>query len=207
MANANLGVEKISRSSYVPGEDVGAINEGQKADLPIDATIDVYEIQVDDTYFDMYELKFLAGRKFSKEYATDSQAVILNETARRLLLYDSPENAINTKFLYITEHTLEVIGVVDDWHQESLKQSFEPMVFIYRPANNGYYSLRLQTQEPQKLLDEVNRYPFRITISWWFFCVPVVVTILIAALGRAPSLTESRHSRSGQGPALRIEPV
>lgn len=286
------GVEKISRSSYVPGEDVGAINEGQKADLPIDATIDVYEIQVDDTYFDMYELKFLAGRKFSKEYATDSQAVILNETARRLLLYDSPENAINTKFLYITEHTLEVIGVVDDWHQESLKQSFEPMVFIYRPANNGYYSLRLQTQEPQKLLDEVNRlwdkfypgnpidyfflneryerlytsdrqflkmfglfallaifvaclglfglslfnaaqrtkeigirkvlgaslrgilslllkdftrlillanlaalplfylysknwlnrYPFRIAISWWFFCVPVVVTILIAAL-------------------------
>ncbi len=286
------GIQKISRSSYVPGEDVGAINEGQKADLPIDATIDVYEIQVDDTYFDMYKLKFLAGRKFSKEYPTDSQAVILNETARRLLQYDSPESAINTKFIYITEHTLEVIGVVDDWHQESLKQSFEPMVFIYRPANNGYYSLKLQTQEPQKLLSEVNkiwdkfypgnpmdyfflndryerlytsdrqflemfglfallaifvaclglfglslfnaaqrtkeigirkvlgaafpgilvlllkdfarliilanlaalplfylysnywlnRYPFRIAISWWFFCVPVVVTFLIAGL-------------------------
>ena len=286
------GVEKISRSTYVPGEDVGAINEGQKADLPIDATIDVYEIQVDDTYFDMYQLKFLAGRKFSREHPTDSQAVILNETARRLLQYDSPENAINTKFIYITEHTLEVIGVVDDWHQESLKQSFEPMVFIYRPANNGYYSLKLQTREPQKLLDAVNRlwdkfypgnpidyfflneryerlytsdrqflemfglfallaifvaclglfglslfnaaqrtkeigirkvlgaslrgilglllkdftrlivlanlaalplfylysnnwlnrYPFRIAISWWFFCIPVVVTFLIAAL-------------------------
>ncbi len=151
------GVEMVSRSTYVPGEDVGAINEGQKADLPKETTIDVYEIRVDENFMKMYGLELLAGRNFSREFSTDSEAVILNDTARKMLQYESPESAVNTKFIYITQFTLQVIGVLDDYHQESLKQNFEPLVLIYRPHTPGYTSLKIRTQEPEKLVARVEK--------------------------------------------------
>jgi putative ABC transport system permease protein len=149
------GVLDISRSSYVPGDDVGMINEGRKADLPDDATIDVYEIQVDETFFPMYKFKFLAGRPFSKEFPTDSSAVIMNDTARRQLGYPTPESAVGTKFIYRTEFPYQVLGVLNDYHQESLKQIFEPLVYLYNPGNNGLYSLKINTPDPQGLISRV----------------------------------------------------
>lgn len=146
------GVGKISRSTYVPGNDVFMINEGQKADEPIEATIDVYEIQMDDNFIEMYDLKLLAGRNFSKEFSTDSSGIILNDTARRLLGWKSTESAINQKFIYQTKNPFTVVGVVADYHQESLKQNFEPLVFLYRPSNNGFYSIKVKTDNPMGIV-------------------------------------------------------
>ncbi|MEE9502699.1 MAG: FtsX-like permease family protein, partial [Candidatus Aminicenantaceae bacterium] len=149
------GVGKISRSMYVPGDDVFMINEGQKADESIDATIDIYEIQMDDNFIEMYDLKLLAGRNFSREFRTDSSGIILNDTARKLLGWESPESAINQKFIYQTKNPFTVVGVVADYHQESLKQNFEPLVFLYRPSNNGHYSVKIKTDNPMGIIAAV----------------------------------------------------
>ncbi len=149
------GVEQISRSTYVPGDDVFMINEGQKADEPIEATIDVYEIQMDENFIEMYDLELLAGRNFSKEFGTDGSGVILNDTARKLLGWESPESAINQKFIYQTKTPFTVIGIVADYHQESLKQNFEPLSFLYRPSNNGHYSIKIKTENPMGIIAAV----------------------------------------------------
>jgi putative ABC transport system permease protein len=149
------GVLDVARSSYVPGDDVGMINEGRKADLPDEATIDVYEIQVDETFFRMFDLEFLAGRAFSREFPTDRSAVIMNDTARRQLGYPTPESAVGTRFIYRTEIPYQVLGVLADYHQESLKQILEPLVFLFNPGNNGLYSLRINTPDPLGLVARV----------------------------------------------------
>ncbi len=149
------GVLDVARSSYVPGDDVGMINEGRKADLPDEATVDVYEIQVDENFFRMFGLDFLAGRAFSREFPTDRSAVIMNDTARRLLGYPTPESAVDTKFIYRTEIPFQVLGVLDDYHQESFKQVVEPLVFLFNPGNNGLYSLRIKTPDPVGLVTRV----------------------------------------------------
>jgi putative ABC transport system permease protein len=149
------GVLEVARSSYVPGDDVGMINEGRKADLPDEATIDVYEIQVDETFFPLFGFKFLAGRAFSKEFPTDRSAIIMNDTARRQLGYPTPESAIDSKFIYRTEVPYQVLGVLADYHQESLKQIIEPLVFLFNPGTNGLYSLKIKTPDPLGLVGRV----------------------------------------------------
>ncbi len=149
------GMGKISQSTYVPGDDVFMINEGQKADEPIEATIDVYEIQIDENFIEMYKLKLLAGRNFSREFSTDSTGIILNDTARKLLGWESPESAINQKFIYQTKIPFSVVGVVADYHQESLKQNFEPLVFLYWPANAGHTSIKIKTDNPMGIISAV----------------------------------------------------
>ncbi len=151
------GVGILSRSTYVPGDDVFMISEGQKADEPIDATIDVYEIQMDDNFIEMYDLKLLAGRNFSKEFSTDPSGVILNDTARKLLGWETPESAIDQKFIYQTKTPFTVLGVVADYHQESLKQNYEPLVFLYRPSNNGHYSIKIKTDNPIGIIAGVRK--------------------------------------------------
>jgi putative ABC transport system permease protein len=133
------------------------ISEGQKADEPIDATIDVYEIQMDDNFIEMYDLKLLAGRNFSKEFSTDPSGVILNDTARKLLGWETPESAIDQKFIYQTKIPFTVLGVVADYHQESLKQNYEPLVFLYRPSNNGHYSIKIKTDNPIGIIAGVRK--------------------------------------------------
>jgi putative ABC transport system permease protein len=149
------GVLQAARSSYVPGDEVFMINEGRKADLPDEATIDVYEVQVDEDFLPMFGLKFLAGRPFSREFPTDRTAVILNDTARRQLGYETPEKAIGTKFIYRTEVPFQVLGVLEDYHQESLKQVYEPLVFLYNPAGNGLTSVRVRAPDPRALVADV----------------------------------------------------
>jgi putative ABC transport system permease protein len=151
------GVIAVARSSYVPGDDVGMINEGRKADLPDEATIDVYEIQVDENFFPMFGLEFLAGRAFSKEFTSDRSAVIMNDTARRQLGYPTPESAIDTKFIYRTQIPYQVLGVLADYHQESFKQVVEPLVFLFNPGNNGLYSMKVKTPDPIGLVTRVQR--------------------------------------------------
>ncbi len=149
------GVGAVARSTYVPGDDVFMINEGRKADLPDEATIDVYEVQVDEDFLPVFGLKFLAGRAFSREHPTDRGAVILNDTARRQLGYETPESAVGTKFIYRTEIPFQVLGVLEDYHQESLKQAYEPLVFLFNPAVNGLASLRIQTPDTRGLVSQV----------------------------------------------------
>ena len=151
------GVLRAARSSYVPGDDVFMINEGRKADLPDEATIDVYEVQVDEDFLPIFGLKFLAGRPFSREFPTDRTAVILNDTARRQLGYETPESAIGTKFIYRTEIPFQVLGVLEDYHQESLKQVYEPLVFLFNPASNGLSSVRIKTPDTRTLVANVRK--------------------------------------------------
>jgi len=149
------GVAAVARSSYVPGDDVFMINEGRKADLPDEATIDVYEVQVDEDFLPMFGLKFLAGRAFQRDHPTDRTAVILNDTARRQLGYATPAGAVGTKFIYRTEVPFQVLGVLEDYHQESLKQAYEPLVFLFNPALNGLASLKIQTPDTRGLVGKV----------------------------------------------------
>jgi putative ABC transport system permease protein len=141
------GVSLVSISTSVPGDDVGPINEGKKPDLPKEATVDVYEIAVDQNFIPMYGLKLAAGRNFSEKMKTDATGIILNETAIKRLGYGSPEAAVDQKYIYRNTIPLTIVGVMADYHQESLKTNYEPLALVYRPAANGDFSVRYQTKD------------------------------------------------------------
>ncbi len=61
------------------------------------SNLDLYFVDFD--YINQYNLKLAAGRSFSKDFPTDStQAMVINESAAKMLGYSSPQEAIGRKF-------------------------------------------------------------------------------------------------------------
>lgn len=110
-------------------------------------------------FFDVFNMSLVAGRKLSRDFPGDRQtAVILNEKAITLLGFENPEKAIN-QILYLGEkESGTIIGVVKNYHQESLKKAIEPVMFRF-PSHFGfsYLSVKLNTEnytEAVKLIKE-----------------------------------------------------
>jgi len=104
----------------------------------------IANILVDHDYIPTYGIELAAGRNFSKEMPTDAdQAFILNETAVRRIGWKSPEEAIDKKFGYGRRQG-KIIGVVKDFHFESMHQEISPMVLYITSSQLNLISIRIR---------------------------------------------------------------
>ncbi|MEO6904756.1 MAG: ABC transporter permease [Ginsengibacter sp.] len=127
------GVKSVAISGSVPGGgNPGAYSEieNKKGDLQI-ANLDLYF--VDFNYINQYKIKMVAGRGFSKDFATDTtQAMVLNEAAVKLFGYTSPEQAIGKRFKQWGREG-KIIGVTKDFHFRSLQEEIKPLSMRIEP--------------------------------------------------------------------------
>jgi len=99
---------------------------------------------VDFNYFDYFDIKLINGSPFAAKKETNSNEVILNKLACYQLGL-SPEEAVG-KFLVAENRVNKIIGVVPDFHHQSLREAIEPVVFFnsvnwYRSV--GYYFVKV----------------------------------------------------------------
>jgi len=140
------GVEQVSHSTAVPGHPNnhnGYWMEGQSNDKS-------YLMQTnwsDYDYPETYQLTMTDGRFFSKNFASDSGACVINESAVRQFGLEDP---FKVRFMQPGDEPqqwtyLQVIGVVKDFHYQSLHERIYPHIFILYPNrwNWGFISLRL----------------------------------------------------------------
>jgi len=137
----NPSIKSVTASGDVPGGEIGGSSLYNRVEN--DNGKRCRQFEVDENFFKNFELPLLAGRSFSKDFADDRRAVILNETAVRILGFDSPEAAINQELLDFDDTKYNIIGVVKDYHQESLQYEFDPIVFELREYYWNYYSLKI----------------------------------------------------------------
>ena len=71
-------------------------------------------------------VEMLEGRSFSREYGADSSKIIFNETAIEIMGFDDP---IGKKIRLWDEYDMEIIGVVKDFHFQSLHEEMNPLFF------------------------------------------------------------------------------
>jgi len=112
---------------------------------------------VDYDYIRTLGMTIVRGRNFSKDFRGDSSAVILNETAAKILGYDDPIG----KTLYESEdngktspHT--VIGVVRNFNFESLHQSVGPLCF-FLGGGGGLGIFKVHADDIQNTVKQVER--------------------------------------------------
>ncbi len=122
------GVISIAASSTIPGQGMDGtaiFPEGQPETEPWL----IFYMSADYDYPETMGMKMKYGRDFSKDFITDSSALIINETLVNKLGWG--EAAIGKKFTPgdpNNENKFHVIGVVEDFHFESLYDKIEPMV-------------------------------------------------------------------------------
>jgi putative ABC transport system permease protein len=129
-------VKNVSISDYLPisgtKRDGNTFNKVEKTKE--DIGVGAQKWGVDYDYIKTMGMKILEGRDFSKEMASDSTAVIINKTMAEKMNLKKPIGQQITNGW----QPLHVIGVVDDFNFETMKQSVEPLCMI---LNDNYSSI------------------------------------------------------------------
>jgi putative ABC transport system permease protein len=150
-------ISAVALSVTIPGKQrefkVGVKPYGS----PDDKLVTLRANSMDYSFMDVFKMKLLAGRTFSEDHPLDQDtSVIISETSARLLGYQ-PEDAIG-QTLTIDQWGWApiIVGVVNDYHQVSLKKSLDPMIFYCTNYNGEYYSMRVNTAELSGTTAHVN---------------------------------------------------
>jgi putative ABC transport system permease protein len=90
---------------------------------------------IEEDYIPTLGITINKGRNFSKDFGTDSSAVILNEAAAALLGHADPIG----KKIFTNDRNgntigFQIIGIVENFHFESLRQGIGPLCFVYGPS-------------------------------------------------------------------------
>ena len=131
-------IKDMARSSRIPtGRLLDSQGSGkiQRGDSMVQSDVVIKNIRCDHEYLNTYSIPMAAGRNFSKEIKSDdSLAFILNESAVKMMGLTG-DQILNLDFEYGGIKG-RVIGVVKDFHFESLREPIVPVVF--KPSK--YYS-------------------------------------------------------------------
>lgn len=153
--NLNSAVSGVCHVTEVPGKriywDAGGIF---KVGDDISASRNYYIIGADYNFTDLFKLKFVAGRNFSKEHSTDSEALILNETAVKFMGFNLPDSAIGREVNY-WGNIYKIIGILKDYHQQSLKANYEPQIFRLMPegrGTRGHYAIKINLHQVEDVV-------------------------------------------------------
>jgi len=91
--------------------------------------IDFHVATVDEDFLKTLGMELVAGRDFSKAFATDaSEAFLINETAVKSLGLPTAETALGKRLNMLGMKVGPIIGVVRDFHFESLHRKIEPFL-------------------------------------------------------------------------------
>jgi len=99
----------------------------------------------------------VAGRPFERTRSEEQSSLILNETAVRVLGFNSAEDAIQKTLVSSDDsgRVFTIVGVIKDYHQESLQFEFNPTVFFLGRSYWDYYSLKIEGADYSQLIGKV----------------------------------------------------
>jgi len=153
------GVTGATLSSYLPVASSRSDNTYSKeAVMDSKNALSMQTWVVDYDYMNTMGMQIIKGRNFSKDFGADSSGIILNEAAVKVLGYDDPiGKKIYTNFQdnSSTQNiSYTIIGVVKDFHYESLRQNIFPLG-MRLGQSTGLASFKVNAKDIQSLVKQV----------------------------------------------------
>lgn len=140
------GISDAAITSIVPS---GRLLDSQGATAEVNGEMKgiqfrIADIHVDHDFLSSFKVPFKVGRDFDIDRASDStEAFILNESAVKAIGWSSNEEAIGKEFNYGNRKG-SVIGIVQDFHFESLHQGIAPVVFLITSGRSDNIVFRVK---------------------------------------------------------------
>ena len=104
----------------------------------------VYRVRVDYDYLDVHKMRLLAGRFLSVAFPSDSsRGFIVNESLTKTFGYTTPADAVGKAFSF-GGNAGEIIGVIKDFHYNSLQFKVDPTCMFLLRGNFSRITLRLE---------------------------------------------------------------
>ncbi len=158
------GVVSVSSSTAVPGRSFNT--NAYTLQGRSDETFLLQTTFADYDFLETYGIALAAGRYFDPDTRTDRDACLINERAVRNLELDDP---FATRVINIGDGPpgLPVIGVLRDYHFQSLQMDISPAIVVFKHEDIqwGYVSIRYEPHMLRRVLEDTEALWQSFTIS------------------------------------------
>jgi len=146
-------VKEVSASSEIPGYEIARMRYialGPGAD---DKALYAKDIAIDESFVDLYGIKVLYGRAFSKSFEDSTSVILSLSTAEELL---GPENLNDWigKTIFYESAPYRLIGILANISQESLKVNTKPHIYT-KTDRDKFYSIKLNTADMSDAVGQI----------------------------------------------------
>lgn len=153
-------IEETAVSTKLPGQEISrTIIDVNLSSRVVD--IEAYLYNIDEDYLPFMSIDLVEGRNFDRNLGSDSSKVIVNEAFVRSV--GAPENIIGSR-VYLNDNLdeygigldSEIIGVVKDYHMQTLHQKISPLVLTHIPFAPNYYHIKYRKENALEIIKHAN---------------------------------------------------
>jgi putative ABC transport system permease protein len=146
------GIVSIGAASSLPTDGIAFSTaevswEGKNQDQEIFFNF----VVVSPDYIETMGIGMAEGRDFSREFPSDAEKILINESAAKIMSVDNP---LGMKVDAIGGQNI-VLGVVEDYHYESMHHNVKPLIMFWQPDFYGFMFIRLRTGDISKTLANI----------------------------------------------------
>ena len=154
-------VEYATLSTNFPGRTVGELLFRIEQDGALKER-GIKFMTIDEHFLETYRIDLLSGRNFRRDGGTDAnQAFIINETAAERFGWHDEALGKRMQWGLLANDSAaydgRVVGVVEDFHFQSLHNPIEPMVFRFNPGNSNLLAVKLNGDDLPAAMAAVER--------------------------------------------------
>lgn len=159
-------IKNVSTSGFLPIAGWGRNNnsfwpEGTQPSQ--DNMVSMQNWFVDHDYVPTLDMKIVQGRNFSREFPSDSSAIVINQTTVKRFGFKDPIGEKIQTFAFVNgqmdnerTETYTIIGVVEDFHFESLKENITPLSLLL--GQSGWsMPIRFESADTKEVIDYVQK--------------------------------------------------
>jgi putative ABC transport system permease protein len=152
-------VQSVTTSLTIPGKQREYKATIKKYGASEDNAVTIRANSMDYNFIEVFQMKLVAGRTFSEQHVNDPDtSVIITESTARLLGFSKPEDALGQTITAAQwQWSPIVVGVVNDYHQVSLKKALDPTLFYCSPYGGEFYSLRIKSSDVTSTVTDVKQ--------------------------------------------------
>jgi len=139
-------IKNVTVSSRIPTgrllDAMGTQIERDNASVPI--TGDIKYVAIDPRFISTYGVRIVAGRDFYKDFIADTTSFLINEAAVKALGFKNNNDVLGKNIKYGSRHG-QLIGVINDFHFESMHQKIIPLILLVpkKPFEYGRISVKI----------------------------------------------------------------
>src|SRR6218665_3040542 len=153
-------VVRVSLAGFLPAgisrKSVDGVQVKQGSQIVSHRTKSYY---IDEDYLPTLGMKIALGRNFSKAFPSDNSAILINEAAAKAYGFKNPigqQVSLTGDGSEGSKKTYTIVGVIKDFHFESMHQNIAPLMMFYG-GDNSQMAVRIKADDVQGLLQNIEK--------------------------------------------------
>ncbi|MDW3196550.1 MAG: FtsX-like permease family protein [Cytophagales bacterium] len=150
------GVSQVGTSTVIPGQGILrgiAISRIKESEADMKS---IERVVISNGFLSAMDVTFIAGQDFNASMK-GYEPIILNTSAAKALGFDDPKASLGQTLFEFTREERKVVGVIQDYHHESLNRSIDPMYFVRHAAFDSFYAIRLNRDQVSTTLAKIEQ--------------------------------------------------